>query len=321
MDAKITKDRLGNFLSYEWLKIIATAVMVVILLNVLFATVATRTTAGQHFTLVVYKDVNMPVMAADDLEDKMSSGSIFSYDVLSVQVSQIANDYFSNLQLQARFSAGDIDATILTDMTFYEDGCLDSCPHGKEVSSQSNLHKFVNGYLAACAQIDEYMNSCEEYLNTFYAGAFRTNELDRAAVEAYFRTERMVGDKRYKNEKSVLAGIEAEAGRIEKLKADYLQFEKNIEEGLVGIKTVPITKYDEKHQEYTEDLPYAIDLSGLSKIKEIMSVAYKVGDEVHTDETTGLSLVLHPWADLQKDLQFEQIAFVNYLVQKYNTVV
>ena len=54
MDAKITKLRLSRMLSYDWLKIVGTAVGVIIVWVLIFTMTATRITPAQTFTIANY---------------------------------------------------------------------------------------------------------------------------------------------------------------------------------------------------------------------------------------------------------------------------
>lgn len=49
MDARITKQRLANMLSYDWLKIIGAIALAAVVFCVFFMMIATRATAGQTF--------------------------------------------------------------------------------------------------------------------------------------------------------------------------------------------------------------------------------------------------------------------------------
>ena len=58
MDAKITKKRLNLFLSYEWIKVVALIVGVIVLWSLIFTTTATRITPAQQFTIFNYMGTN-----------------------------------------------------------------------------------------------------------------------------------------------------------------------------------------------------------------------------------------------------------------------
>lgn len=54
MDAKITKQRLGLLLSYDWIKILGICAAAVLVWALLFTTMATRATNGQSFEMYLY---------------------------------------------------------------------------------------------------------------------------------------------------------------------------------------------------------------------------------------------------------------------------
>ena len=51
MDAKITKQRLGGMLSYDWFKIVAVAAAVILGWSLVLTMTATRITPAQQFTV------------------------------------------------------------------------------------------------------------------------------------------------------------------------------------------------------------------------------------------------------------------------------
>ncbi len=93
MDARITKSRLANLLSYDWLKIIAAILAVVLILIVFFTTIKTRARDEQIFTVYAYStpdsvsegDADMTLYSgadADAFSDRALANGVFSYDVL-----------------------------------------------------------------------------------------------------------------------------------------------------------------------------------------------------------------------------------------------
>ena len=81
MDAKITKERLGNFLSYDWLKILIAVVAVVFALCVFFTSVQTRPRADQEYELYGYTGL-VKGSGASGLESRLLGGGL-SYDILT----------------------------------------------------------------------------------------------------------------------------------------------------------------------------------------------------------------------------------------------
>ena len=55
MDAKITKKRLSDFLSYDWLKMVGIAVGFIVVWALVFTTTATRIIPSQSFGIYTYK--------------------------------------------------------------------------------------------------------------------------------------------------------------------------------------------------------------------------------------------------------------------------
>ena len=54
MDAKITKTRLEQMLSYDWIKIVAVALAAILAWSLVFTMSATRITTTQQFVIMNY---------------------------------------------------------------------------------------------------------------------------------------------------------------------------------------------------------------------------------------------------------------------------
>ena len=102
MDAKITKERLGLLLSYDWIKIACICIAAVAAWLLLFTSTATRPTRGQAFELYTYPGASLQI--APDLAKWQSEGAL-SFDVLEVTVNTLAEDdtLTSSLQAPGRF--------------------------------------------------------------------------------------------------------------------------------------------------------------------------------------------------------------------------
>ena len=57
MDIKVNGSRIKNLLNYDWIKIILSIVAGVVVWTLLFTTLGTRLTVGEHFTFCVYENV------------------------------------------------------------------------------------------------------------------------------------------------------------------------------------------------------------------------------------------------------------------------
>lgn len=231
MDAKITKERLGLLLSYDWIKIACICIAAVAAWLLLFTSTATRPTRGQAFELYTYPGASL--QAAPDLAKWQREGAL-SFDVLEVTVNTLAEDDTLTSSLQAQFSAGQGDVIFLSD-TGYEysdEGYLT-----RSSPAQDFLMSFATNavwlgqedfdateMLGASREVvfSSYFKDCEEYLNGFYGGNCAEGALDEAAVERNFRA-RMEGDKRYKTESSLMAALPSELARVEALRSAFLQ--------------------------------------------------------------------------------------------------
>ena len=117
MDARITKKRLGQMLSYDWIKIIACVVAGIVLWSLIFTTTATRLNPAQTFTVYAY----MGTAPADKFSAKISSRTAlaekFSYDVIETSVVDLtaAGDQAYTL-LEARSGVQEGNAAFVSSM-------------------------------------------------------------------------------------------------------------------------------------------------------------------------------------------------------------
>ena len=117
MDAKITKKRLGEFLSYEWIKIIAIAVAVILFWSTLFTMTSARLTVDQVFTVINYSGTTV----GEDFTEYSSiltGKKVLSYEVNEVSVMDItANEgAMSGTLLDTRLTTGEGDVMYVADI-------------------------------------------------------------------------------------------------------------------------------------------------------------------------------------------------------------
>lgn len=300
MDASITKRRIGNLLSYDWLKIIAVVLLAILLLNVLFTSLATRATPAQTFYVYAYTDVTSG-SAFSNLESR--KGEIFSYEILSV----VAEDFSGNEGVtvySTRRGAGMGDVMFVTDEpTFAEDG--------SEIPS--TLSQIVaNEYTI---RADEYLKDCERYLIGFFGTAEtadgedrlnETGEIDAAKAEECFRA-RNTGDKRFKTEESVAAGIESEKARLTKLRTDYLAVRAAIDRGAIRLIAKTDGNGTERYVAFGFSLTRLTDFCGYTTMRDGKNVL--VSDN--------LALVQFDNNGADGDMHYETVSFLNFLVTKY----
>ncbi|MDE5897013.1 MAG: hypothetical protein K2H43_04275, partial [Clostridia bacterium] len=193
MDAKITKQRLGNLLAYDWLKILAAIAAAAVLLSLFFTMVRTRPTEGQKFEVHAYTDVTAGVKF-HRLSDELLDKSAFSYDILAVsQEAFTVSGSAAGQVYAARRAAGEGSVLFITDVPEYDD-------EGK-LKQESMLKSLSEGILStekgkgAFYDVRYYMECSRRYLAEFF-GENLTGELDEeAAKESFFG--RNSGDKRF----------------------------------------------------------------------------------------------------------------------------
>lgn len=320
MDARITKQRLGNLLSYDWLKMLVTIAIFVFLVVLLFTMTATRVTNAQTFTVYAYNDVTAG-RDFNSLADKLKDEDVLSYDILETTTEKFSADSQYDLY-SLRRTTGEGTVMFVSDVRVYEtddDGnpVLDENGDPK-IETESALYSLamgstvdsedpVSGTLYDCKY---YIESCAEYLSGFFEGDWETsNTLDEAAVRASF-LERNSGDKRYKNDEAREKGIADERQRILDLRDDYLVVLQCFENG-----TFKYTEYTAKNVDgssFTSVL--GINLGGLEKIADLAYYTDGEGNQV----VSNLNLViLYNNFHEANGLRFEPVTFLRYLYEEY----
>ena len=95
MDSKITKKRLSNFLSYEWIVLIIFCVLSIIVWELVYTMTSVRLTVGQKFKF--YYDYDLYSGANSTLVSHLKEDEAFSYDVQNISAEWLleANDLLS----------------------------------------------------------------------------------------------------------------------------------------------------------------------------------------------------------------------------------
>ncbi len=307
MDARITKSRLANFLSYDWLKILLAVVFVIAALSVFFTTVRTRPKGEQEYSLFAYSDLT----AGEDaplLGDSLYEKGVFSYDVLLVNAEGFGSNMLANAAFNARRSTGQGNSMFIGNAVF-DDG-------DDTTEDKSMLQQFVEGYLVRTEDggrklellLDAraYFEEAGEYLVRFYGENWREEGAtqDAAAVEECF-LNRNGKDKRFKTAKQKAQGIESEKGRIAKLRADLLAVEAAFGDG-----TLTLTTVETEYGAFTVGVCLG-NLPGLSKLY------YYTQDNGKVKTVEEMNLVLFNNGSAMGDLKFETVSLLRYFLQTY----
>ena len=326
MDARITKQRLGNLLSYDWLKMLVTIAIFVFLVVLLFTMTATRVTNAQTFTVYAYNGLSAG-KRFNTLAGTLKDDHILSYDTLETEA-ELFTDESRYDMLSLRRSTGAGDVMFISDVWTYktdddgnlldEDGKIVDSTEDAAVETTSALYSIAMG--AAASSLEEgygsvydtrfFMQACGEYLVSFFGEDLENNNTpDEAAVRASF-LERNSGDKRYKNDDAREKGIADERQRILDLRDDYLVVLQCFENG-----TFKYTEYTAKNVDgssFTSVL--GINLGGLEKIADLAYYTDGEGNQV----VSNLNLViLYNNFHEANGLRFEPVTFLRYLYEEY----
>ena len=320
MDARITKSRLANLLSYDWLKIIAAILAVVFILIVFFTTIKTRARNEQEFIIYAYStteslsggDPDMTLYngeRANTFSDELLESGALSYDVLYSTFENLGNDQYSETLFTARRMAGQGTVMLVSDYI-----SPDKDPEEEELVSSLDL-LFSTTTSEFAYDPNEYFAECEEYLQRFFGENWREGTLNEEEAEACFLS-RNEKDNRYHLASQREVGIEDEKQRLLKLREDYIFVLENCIE--TGLFTYPeVTLLVDEYEEETTTGTYAIDIGDLPALRELVYHYVEAGEtSVQSSEDICLVILKNP-DRMESDLRFETVSFLRYLYEEY----
>lgn len=332
MDAKITKSRLANLLSYDWLKIIAAILAVVFLLLVFFTTIKTRARDEQIYTVYIYSttesvsggDPDMTLLSGDGANEFARAGmekGIFSYDVLNAELENFGSGAYSETIFQSRRMA--MQGTVMF--------VSDYLTPGKEAEEGETLTTTLDQLLenvedpdrCFVLETEQYLKDCESYLVRFFGGNWREGTLDREEARACFMA-RNEKDNRYHLASQKEQGVKDEEARLEKLREDFIFVLDNC--FATGVYTHTEVTLGGEGKEVTGS--YAVNVGGLPSLRKFVYHNVKrtneAGQEEYVQSGEDICLVLFnndndegKGGDAANDLRFETISFLRYLFEEY----
>ena len=141
MDNRITKTRLGNLLSYDWLKIIAIIIAIALVWSLAFTTGAPRASVGQTFGLFTYAPDFEKAKDEGTLLSEAKADGAFSYDILDFNVRSMQKDYYATIMTAAN-SVQEGDIFVTSDFAETQE------------KNQSPFRSFVDGYGSVVYDLD-----------------------------------------------------------------------------------------------------------------------------------------------------------------------
>ncbi len=335
MDNRLTKKRMSNFLSYEWIAIILCIVAMVIVWELVYTMSAVRLTSGQQFKFFFDQNVRVSensslvnIFLYDDDEK-----AVFSYDVLEIGQEQLNSEY--NV-LNERLSIYDGDVIFTDSVESKDDKSEVKASRAKTIIDGRDMYTF-----------DHLLEDGKNYLTKFLAegkeDVFNPDNMDEGKIKAHFLA-RMKKDNRFRSEEEKKAGVTLEIERIKKLcveleKFDYLineyaktnsdvfykytRYEYSYKNATSNKETYQ-KMYEREISEGRENANYGINLSALTggehNISEYLSVAGGGEDA----GAKGVVLMAFDFYEVKDaglyDLQFETVAYINRIVGAFSNI-
>ena len=175
MNAKITKQRLSHLLSYDWLKIIATIVGIILFWELIFTMSATRILSSQQFGIYNYIGSSI----TQRFNEYANSADSFSHELIQISVEDLTaggNEYVYTLA-ESRLATNEADVVFAPDI---EGNNL--VQYKKEINGElinaTCLEDFLYRYSQYVYQLDGekgYFKQMENYLNGYYNGDYKTD--------------------------------------------------------------------------------------------------------------------------------------------------
>ena len=211
MDNKITKKRLFDFLSYEWIVMIIVVALSILAWEFVYGIARVKLTPGQEF--ITYYDIGLNGAQGDRFDAVLQERGAFSYDVLEVKNEGISSE-FSVLDLRLSAYQGDViySSKITNDNNPY--------PRAKDIVDKYKMY-----------DLETLLTDAKGYLRSFLKDGITApnaeleyKNLSEQKIEKGF-AERMRKDNRVRKDSGYREYLKKEYQRIEKLCKDVADYE------------------------------------------------------------------------------------------------
>ena len=310
MDAKITKKRLSQMLSYDWMKIVLVAAAVILVWTLVFTTTATRIIPSQSFGIFNYCGTTVTTRFSDY---PTSTKDIFSYEVIeksSQDVTTGGEEYALQI-MEARLTTDEADVLFAADI---EGGYLQYTVDG-ETKNTTYLEDFLYRFYRYAYRLDGengFLAQMKTYLDGYYGGDYHNAEaLNEEKIEADFRARiKKNKDKRYKKEAQIAAAVPQEIERIQSYLAAYKQFFAYVANGDIQFVFTEQQLSDTVTLRGVYGINICPDETKLSGLKESV---YYVDFDGKTTAQNMMATFLN-LEKLDKNYQYENLIYLNALI-------
>lgn len=329
MDNKVTKKRLSDTLTYDWIGILCVLFAIIAVWELVFSVFSVKLTVGQHFKF--YYDQEITTYGEVAFYDMLDG--TFSYDVLKADY-EVINEQYNTLN--ARLSIQEGDAVFANDFD-KEDGTgtrARTIIDAESVISYDALLENAVIYLTGFLK-DEYssLSLAEKKIKALSYNEFETY-YDYAKIESTFLA-RNGKDNRFRKKEQKQQGVLSEIERIKKLSKETADFDYllSLPDGNLFFRYTKFEqsallsdeKYKATFEGYKKDeidngkgnVRYAINVGALSGGENNISDYFKRKDASDADR---IMLLVFDFTEYQKDLQYESISFINTVIRNFSNL-
>lgn len=320
MDNKITKKRLGDLCSYDWILFIAAIAAAILVWELLYAFTSVKLTTGQRFS--IFYDEGVINKNETALRGFLQKDDALSFEVIVLDSESMAA---STNVLSIRFQVGDGDVIFASVKPKEGEGSDKGTVRAKSIIDGGYVYNF-----------ERLVTDAEEYLKRF---KYPDGTWDDEAVYAGFDA-RLGRDNRFRTESEKAEGKRLEKERLVRLEKELADFKTLVshEEYLFRytrfMQSLDSTT-DARREEYTryvetekqnnlkkygrEDVAYGLKLDELPTAEGKLNASELVSLSGESTAKDVVLMVLDFYKE-QPDAQFETISFVNCVVRNCSGV-
>ena len=327
MDNKITKKRLSDFLSYEWIFMIIIAIVAILGWDLVYHVSSVQLTTGQTFKY--YYDETVASVSNSKLVSELLERNTFSYDVIRLNTEMIDSER-NVLADRLTIQEGDV---MFTDMKgIGKTETVNGVERPVTVRAKAHVDTFSYPMYA----LDDMLEDAKTYLKENFikdGQEISIANIDDAKLERTFRV-RMKKDNRFREETQIQKGILAEKIRIEKLIENVIYFENFISNPANESALFKYRRFEQTYNVLTnkaqkeqykklmdtqEEKIYGIDIGALDEMGNGIDATKIV--QVRTPEnpndrlSKNVVLMVFDFKSYQPHLQYESLSFVCSTIQ------
>ncbi len=325
MDNKLTKKRLHDMLSYEWIFMIVMCVISIIIWEIMYSVGSVKLTAGQRFRY--YYDYTIFPAGNTEFRRELVGRDTFSYDVLKLGTESISKDH-NVLTNRLAIQEGDVIFTDLFGIEEYKDSLAkDEIPtEGVRAFSIIDTVDYKIGAIEVMFENAKKYLKDNFFVDTYNEGTdgYGAENIDQAKVKKVFLS-RNGKDNRFRKTSAINKGIEQEKQRIVKLCENVVFMQEFFNKPKYSDALVRYTRFSQSYEltkdvlpnnyekwlnnektQGREDLIYGINLGKLSGGRNITDFMQYKEDEKFTD----IVVLAFDFSSHQPHLQYESLSFI-----------